>query len=66
MFAWSRTWYAEKDGIVYNFDMKKQRDECCREYGFRLMSASEAYEHYPQTKVPWQTYDHFKTRLGLE
>lgn len=60
MFAWTRTWYSEKDGVYYNFDMKRQRDEAVRLYGHRLVFATEAYNHYPQMKqVPWRNYSDF-------
>lgn len=59
MFAWSRTWYAEKDGKYYNFEMKKQRDEACRCYGFTKVPASVAYKHYPHIKIEWRKYQKF-------
>lgn len=62
MFAWSRTWYAERDGKYYNFDMKKQRDSICNtmDLGFRKVSASEAYNHFSDmVQVPWRTFDNF-------
>lgn len=67
MFAWSRTWYAEKDGVIYNFDMKKQRDELCNKHGFNLVTAKDAYGMYGNlVKVPWQNYESFKKRIGIE
>ena len=58
MFAWTRTWYAKKDGIYYNFDMKKQRDDAVKNHGFCKVKAQEAYQHY-QIQVPWRKYHEF-------
>lgn len=59
MFAWSRTWYAKRDDEYFNFEMKKQRDDACKNYCFIKVSAKEAYEHYPYTQVCWRRYDDF-------
>ncbi len=59
MFSWSRTWYAKRDGKYFNFEMKRQRDEACREYGFEKVSAKEAYDHYPYIQIEWRKYENF-------
>lgn len=58
MFAWSRTFYAEKDNVYYNFEMKKQRDDAVRHHKFRKVSAAEAYKH-SLIRVHWTQYDKF-------
>lgn len=65
MFAWSRTWYAKRDGQYYNFEMKKQRDEACEKYGFSKCSAKEAYENYPYIQIEWRKYQDFIRRFIL-
>lgn len=56
-FAWSRTWYAEYQGQVYNFEKKSQRDECVRVHGFRKVLAKEAYQYFDIPKIPWRSYE---------
>ena len=34
MFAWTRKFYAEKDGVYYNFDRKRNRDDAVLNHGF--------------------------------
>lgn len=60
MFAWSRTFYAKKNNVYYNFDMKRQRDNAVQNHGFVKVSALEAYKHYSSIiRVPWRTYGNF-------
>ena len=63
MFAWSHTFYATytKRGktTYYNFEQKKDRDEAVR-YGFKKVSAQEAYKHYHEMKrVECREFDRF-------
>lgn len=51
MFAWSRTFYAMKNGVYYNFEAKKDRDTAVNSHGYIKVSAAEAYKHYPQKRV---------------
>ena len=67
MFAWTRTFYAVgEDGIYYNFDMKRQRDDAVENHGLRKVSAAEAYKHYKKViQVPWETYGEWLHRYQL-
>ena len=58
MFAWTRTFYAlGENGIYYNFDMKRQRDDAVKNHGLKKVPAVEAYKHYRKiVQVPWETY----------
>lgn len=51
MFSWTRNFYAERDGVFYQFEKKSNRDDAVKNYGFNLVSANEAYNHYPMVKV---------------
>lgn len=42
MFAWIRTWYAKRDGVYYNFDMKRQRDDAVKNHNMVKVPAVEA------------------------
>ena len=55
-FAWSRTFYAVKDGSVYNFEAKRDRDHACNNYGFRSLPAAIAYKSNDRIKVPSWKY----------
>lgn len=58
MFAWSRTFYAKKNGAYYNFDMKRQRDDAVNNRGMIKVTAVEAYKHYEKiVRVPWREYE---------
>lgn len=58
MFAWTRTFYAKKNGVYYNFDMKRQRDDAVKNHNMVKVSAVEAYEHFKtMMQVPWRMYD---------
>lgn len=58
MFSWTRTFYAKKDGIYYNFDMKRQRDDAVKNHGMEIVSAAEAYKHYRKViQIPWEQYE---------
>jgi hypothetical protein len=59
MFAWSRTWYSEQDGVFFNFDKKSQRDYTVEVLGFRKVSAEEAYKHRNVLQVPWGEFNEF-------
>lgn len=64
MWAWSRTFYATKDGRVYNFEAKRDRDDAVRNHGFAVMTAAEAQKHYPNiTRVGWRDYQKRKELL---
>lgn len=47
MWAWSRTFYATKNGTIYNFEAKRDRDDAVRNHGFEVMKAADAWKHYP-------------------
>ena len=56
-WAWTRTFYAQKDGRVYNFEAKRDRDDAVKNHGFQSMSAVEAWKRYPNiTRVEWREY----------
>lgn len=57
MFAWSRTFYAKKDDVYYNFERKRDRDDAVLNRGYESVTAAEAYQHYPHIKVPWRKYE---------
>ena len=58
MFAWTRTWYAKREGVYYNFDMKRQRDNAVKNHGMTRVPAVEAYEHFTgMVQVPWRMYE---------
>ena len=58
MFAWTRTFYAKKDGVYYNFDMKRQRDDAVDNHGMTKVPAIEAYDHFKEmVQVPWRSYE---------
>lgn len=62
MWAWSRTFYAEKDGLIYNFEAKRDRDDAVRNHGFQSMSAVEAQKSYPNiTRIEWREYQKWIT-----
>jgi len=64
MFAWTRTFYAKKNNLYYNFDMKRQRDDAVKNYGMEKVSAKEAYKHYKKIiQIPWETYEERKKYL---
>ena len=57
MWAWSRTFYAKKDGKIFNFEAKRDRDSAVRDHGFEKVKASEAYKCYPNiTRIEWREY----------
>lgn len=57
MFAWTRTFYAKKTGVYYNFDMKRQRDDAVKNHGMVKVPAVEAYKHFKgMVQVPWRMY----------
>lgn len=65
MFAWTRTWYAKRDGVYYNFDMKRQRDDAVNNHGMVEVSAIEAYKHFKEmVQVPWETYEKVIKEVG--
>ena len=41
-WAWSRTFYAQKDGRIFNFEAKRNRDDAVRNHGFKAMKSSDA------------------------
>lgn len=56
-WAWSRTFYASKDGKIYNFEAKRDRDDAVRNHGFEKMASAEAWKHYPEiTRIEWREY----------
>ena len=58
MFAWTRTFYAKKDGIYYNFDWKRCRDDAVKNHGMEKVSAQEAYQHFNKViQIPWEQYE---------
>lgn len=59
MFAWTRKFYAEKDGVYYNFDRKRNRDDAVLNHGFAKVTAAEAHRHYPMVQVSWREYRNF-------
>lgn len=64
MFAWTRTFYAKKNGLYYNFDMKRQRDDAVKNLGMEKVSANEAYKHFRKIiQIPWETYEERKRYL---
>ena len=64
MFSWSRTFYAEKNGVYYNFDAKRQRDDAVKNHGMTGVTAAEAYKHYEKiVRVPWQKYENMMRKV---
>ena len=59
MFAWSRTFYAKKNGKFYCFERKKDRDDAVKRHSFEIVSAKEAYKH-DCIKVYWREYEKHK------
>lgn len=56
-WAWSRTFYAQKDGRIFNFEAKRNRDDAVRNHGFEAMKSSDAWKHYPNiTRIGWREY----------
>lgn len=51
MFSWSRTFYAIKNGQVYRFEAKRQRDTAVRYYGLEAITAKAAYDLGEPIKV---------------
>lgn len=43
-WVWTRTFYAKKNGFIYNFEAKRQRDIAVKELGMEKCPAIEAYE----------------------
>lgn len=59
-WAWTRTFYASKDGIIYNFEMKRQRDDAVKHHGFEKVLSADAMKHYPNiVRVEWRDYERF-------
>lgn len=60
-WAWSRTFYAEKDGQMYNFEAKRNRDDAVKNYGFVKVPSAEAWKRYPNiTRIEWRAYERWK------
>ena len=59
-WAWTRTFYASRNGNIYNFEMKRQRDNAVKHHGFEKMLSADAMKHYPNiTRVEWRDYEKF-------
>ena len=59
-WAWTRTFYASRDGTIYNFEMKRQRDDAVNNHGFEKVLSAEAMKHYPNiVRVGWRDYEKF-------
>ena len=62
MFAWSRTFYATKNGAVYNFEAKRDRDDAVKNHGFETITSAEAWKNYPDiTRIGWREYPRWIT-----
>lgn len=56
-FSWTRTFYAQRNGIVYNFEAKRDRDDAVRNHGFEAMTAADAWKHYPNiVRISWREW----------
>lgn len=56
-WAWSRTFYAQKDGRIFNFEAKRNRDDAVRNHGFEAIKSYDAWKHYPNiTRIGWREY----------
>lgn len=59
-WAWTRTFYASRNGTIFNFEMKRQRDDAVKHHGFEKVLSAEAMKHYPNiVRVGWREYDEF-------
>lgn len=59
-WAWTRTFYASSNGTIYNFEMKRQRDDAVKHHGFEKVLATDAWKHYPNiVRVGWRDYGRF-------
>lgn len=59
-WAWTRTFYATKNGTIFNFEAKRQRDDAVKHHGFEKMLSADAMNHYPNiVRVGWREYDEF-------
>ena len=59
-WAWSRTFYAIRNGTIFNFEAKRQRDDAVKHHGFEKMLSADAMKHYPNiVRVGWREYDEF-------
>lgn len=59
-WAWTRTFYASRNGTIFNFEMKRQRDDAVKHHGFEKVLSAEAMKHYPNiTRVGWREYGEF-------
>ena len=59
-WAWTRTFYASRNGTIFNFEAKRQRDDAVQNHGFSKVLSAEAMKHYPNiTRVGWRDYGKF-------
>ena len=59
-WAWTRTFYASRNGTVFNFEAKRQRDDAVKHHGFEKMLSADAMKHYPNiVRVGWREYEEF-------
>lgn len=59
-WAWTRTFYATRNGTIFNFEAKRQRDDAVKHHGFEKMLSADAMNHYPNiVRVGWREYDEF-------
>lgn len=59
-WAWTRTFYASRNGIIYNFEMKRQRDDAVKHHGFGKVLSADAMKHYPNIiRIEWRDYEKF-------
>ena len=57
MFAWSRNFYAEANERIFRFETKQDRDDAVMNYGFRLITAKEAYKNYSAViDIEWRIW----------
>lgn len=60
-WAWTRTFYAIKNGVIYNFEAKKQRDIAIKDLNMSKYPASEAYKNYSNiVRVGYHDFNKWK------
>lgn len=57
MFAWSRNFYAKRNGKYICFEAKRNRDDAVKNWGYEKVSAKEAYKHYPHIRISWREWE---------
>lgn len=66
-WAWTRTFYARKDGEIYNFEAKRNRDDAVMTLGLVPMNAADAYKSRSDIqRIEWREYEQWKVTYGTE